>query len=218
LASSRDGRGLFARRHSLQMLRLTLIGSALALLIAAPAFGGNVVVTLALRSGSLTLRAPQLSAAAGRATQVPITVADGRGSGAGWTLQLSSKNVAISSITAHCAPGSTCTLPRSTGTPSGAAILHVAPGSGMGVMNLVVTVAPLGQNADAVPLSFSVAQASSLESASVAQAVPAVSTSSVSTSKVKRTSLPATRSAAAAAKRSSSGRGNRGLRETVRAG
>jgi hypothetical protein len=195
------------------MLRLTLLGSALALLIAAPAFGGNVVVTLGLKGGSLTLRAPQLSAAAGKATQVPITVADGRGSGAGWTLQLSSKNVVITSITAHCAPGSTCTLPRSTGSASGAAILHVAPGSGMGVMNLVVTVAPLGQDAGAVPLSFSVGQAVPVESASVAQAVPAVGTS-----KAKRTSLPATRSEAAAAKRSSSGRGNRGLRETVRAG
>jgi hypothetical protein len=139
------------------MLRLSLIGSALALLIAAPAFGGNVTVTLGLKSGSLTLRAPQLSAAAGKAVQVPITVADGRGSGAGWTLQLSSKSVEITSITARCALGSTCTLPRSAGSASGTAILHVAPDSGMGVIDLVVTVAPLGQNADAVPLSFSVA-------------------------------------------------------------
>jgi hypothetical protein len=134
-----------------------LVGSALALLIAAPAFGGNVAVTLGLQSGSLTLRAPQLSATAEKTVQVPITVADGRGSGAGWTLQLNSKDVAVTSITARCALGSTCTLPRSVGTASGTAILHVAPDSGMGVIDLVVTVAPLGQSAGAVPLSFSVA-------------------------------------------------------------
>ena len=59
------------------MLRLTLFGSFLALLIAAPAFGGNVAVTLGLKSGALTLQAPQASATAGKAIQVPITVADG---------------------------------------------------------------------------------------------------------------------------------------------
>jgi hypothetical protein len=140
------------------MLRLTVFGSFLALLIAAPAFGSNVVVTLGLKTGGLTLQAPQASAAAGKAIQVPITIADARGSGAGWTLQLNSlKDVAITSITARCAAGSTCTLPRAIGTPSGASILHVAPDSGMGVMELVVTVAPLAQSADAVPLSFSVA-------------------------------------------------------------
>jgi hypothetical protein len=63
----------------------------------------------------------------------------------------------VTSITARCAPGSTCTLPRSFGTANGATILHVAPDSGMGVMELVVTVAPLAQSAGAVPLSFSVA-------------------------------------------------------------
>jgi hypothetical protein len=140
------------------MLRLALLGSALALVVATPAFAGNVAVTLGLKSGGLTLQAPQLSASAGKSIQVPIVVADGRGSGAGWTLQLSSaKNVAITSITARCAAGSTCTLPRAIGSPNGTAILHVAPDSGMGVMDLVVTVAPLGQSAGDVPLSFSVA-------------------------------------------------------------
>ncbi len=140
------------------MVRLTLLGSTLALLLAAPAFGGDVAVTLGLKTGSLTLRAPSASAAAGKAIQVPLTVADGRGSGAGWTLQLNAqKSVSIMSITARCAADSTCTLPRAIGTANGSAILHVAPDSGMGVIDLVVTVAPLGQSAGAVPLSFSVA-------------------------------------------------------------
>jgi hypothetical protein len=146
------------RRQPCRLLRLALLGSALALAAAAPAFAGNVAVTIELKTGSLTLQAPQLSATAGKSTRVPIVVADGRGNGAGWTLQLSSpKNVAITSITARCAPSSTCTLPRAIGTPNGTAILHVAPDSGMGVMDLVVTVAPLDQSAGAVPLSFSVA-------------------------------------------------------------
>ncbi|HWB22134.1 MAG TPA: hypothetical protein VG652_04545 [Gaiellaceae bacterium] len=140
------------------MARLTLIGSIFALLLAAPAFGSNIVVTLGLKTGGLTLQAPQAAAAAGKTIQVPLTIADARGSGAGWTLHLSSsKSVAITSITARCADGSTCTLPRSIGTASGATILRVAPDSGMGVMDLVVTVAPLAQSAGAVPLSFSVA-------------------------------------------------------------
>jgi hypothetical protein len=140
------------------MARLTLLCSALALLLAAPAFGGNVAVTLGLKTGGLTLQAPEAFAAAGKTIQIPITVADGRGSGAGWTLQLTSpRSVAVTSITARCAAGSTCTLPRSIGAASGSAILHVAPDSGMGVMELVVTVAPLAQSAGTVPLSFSVA-------------------------------------------------------------
>jgi hypothetical protein len=139
------------------MARLTLLCSVVALLLAAPALGGNVAVTLGLKTGGLTLQAPSAFAAPGKAIQVPITVADGRGSGAGWTLQLSSpKTVAVTSITARCAAGSTCTLPRSIGAASGSAILHVAPDSGMGVMELVVTVAPLAQSDGTVPLSFSV--------------------------------------------------------------
>ena len=140
------------------MLRLTLTGAVVALLVAAPALAGNVNVTLALNSGALTVKAPQVTAAAGKAIQVPLTIADGRGNGAGWTLLLNSpKNVTITSITARCAPGSTCTLPRSLGGASGATILRVARDSGMGVMQLVVTIAPLAPGAGAVPLAFSVA-------------------------------------------------------------
>ena len=98
------------------------------------------------------------NAAPGKAVEVPITVADGRGTGAGWTLQLAApKGVTVTSITARCAAGSTCTLPRPVGGANGSEILHVARDSGMGVMELVVTVAPLPANAAAAPLSFSVA-------------------------------------------------------------
>ena len=46
----------------------------------------------------------------------------------------------MTSITARCAANSTCTLPTAVGTPSGGVVLRAATGTGMGVMNLVVTV------------------------------------------------------------------------------
>lgn len=140
------------------MARLTLLCTILALAAAGPAFGGNIAVTLGLSTGALSIQAPQVSASAGKTLQIPLTVADGRGNGAGWTLLLdSAKSVTITSITARCAPGSTCTLPHAVGGPNGSAILKVAHDSGMGVMQLVVTVAPLAPSAASVPLSFSVA-------------------------------------------------------------
>jgi hypothetical protein len=42
-------------------------------------------------------------------------------------------------------------LPKSAGTPAGSVVLRAAPGTGMGVMNLVVTLAP----PRGAPLTFS---------------------------------------------------------------
>ena len=135
--------------------RLLPIVAAAVLLAAGPAAGGNVAVGLALRSGGLSLRAPALAALPGRAVQVPLTLADARGTGAGWTLALNGPAaVTISSISVRCAAGSTCTLPKAGG---GTGILHATRDSGMGVMQLVVTVAPLRQGSASVPLDFSVA-------------------------------------------------------------
>ena len=126
-----------------------------ALLAAAPAMAGNINVGLALHSGGLTLQGPAVKAVAGRSVQVPLTLADARGTGAGWTLKLdASAPVTITAITARCAAGSTCTLPKTAGT---AGILNAARDSGMGVIQLVVTVAPLHSGSESVPLAFSVA-------------------------------------------------------------
>jgi hypothetical protein len=85
---------------------------------------------------------------------VPLTLADARGTGVGWTLKLNASTpVTIESITAHCAPNSTCTLPKAAGA---AGILQAARDSGMGVIQLVVTVAPLHSGSASVPLAFSV--------------------------------------------------------------
>jgi len=136
------------------MRRLLVSGLVASLLTAAPALAGNVQVGLALHGGGLSLEAPAAAALAGKAVQVPVTVADARGSGAGWTLQLvAGSPVTITGISARCAAGSTCTLPRAT---SGAGILHVAADSGMGVIDLVVTVAPLRAGSASVPLAFRV--------------------------------------------------------------
>jgi len=61
--------------------------------------------------------------------------------------------VRIVGITARCASGSTCTLPTAVGTPDGNLVLRAARGSGMGVMNLVVT---LASTAGPTPVSFTV--------------------------------------------------------------
>jgi hypothetical protein len=139
------------------MRKTLLISLFAALVLTAPAFGGTIAVTMGLNSGNLTLSAPATFATAGEATQIPVTVTDARGTGAGWTLKLASgAPVTVTSITAHCANGSTCTLPTSTAS-NGTTLLQVATGTGMGVMQLVVTVAPLGAGHTPVPVAFTVA-------------------------------------------------------------
>jgi hypothetical protein len=136
------------------MRRLLLAIAGLALLGAGPAMAGNIKVELALHSSGMSLQAPALRAVAGHSVQVPLTIADARGTGAGWTLKLDvPAPVTVTSITAYCAAGSTCTLPKSTDT---AGILQAAGDSGMGVIHLVITVAPLHSGSASVPLTFSV--------------------------------------------------------------
>lgn len=140
-----------------RMLRRLLIVSALVLVAAAPAWAGDVKVTLGFKSGALALRAPAATASPSGSIEVPVTVADGRGAGAGWTLRVNAaRPVRVTSITARCASGSTCTLPRPAAGASGTAILRTARDSGMGVLELVVTVAPLDGGTPRTPVSFTV--------------------------------------------------------------
>jgi hypothetical protein len=126
-----------------------------ALVLAGPAAAGTIVVKLTFVPGKLQVRSAAATATSAAPVQVPVTVADGRGSGAGWTLRLASgRNVTVTSITARCAASSTCTLPRSTESPSGAVLLRAARDSGMGVMNLVITVAALPPGSPPAPLVF----------------------------------------------------------------
>ncbi len=145
------------RPDSEEMRRALVISIFAALVMTAPAFGGTIAVTLGLNSGGLSLQAPATSATAEQTLQIPVTVTDSRGTGAGWTLHLSSTTpVTVTSITARCAGNSTCTLPKAAAAPDGQALLTVAPGTGMGVMQLSVTVAPLSIGKVAVPVTFSV--------------------------------------------------------------
>ncbi len=138
------------------LARLGLVTLVAALALSAPAFAGNVIVTVGLKAGQLSLSAPASSTATGKTVAIPVTVTDARGSGAGWSLHVdSSKPVTVTSITARCAANSTCTLPKASGPAQGGTILHVAPNTGMGVIQLVVTVA--ASSGDGVPVSFSVA-------------------------------------------------------------
>jgi hypothetical protein len=132
------------------MLRRVLVSLAIALVAASPATAGTIVVKLAFVPGKLSVKAAPAAADAGGTVEVPVTVADGRGNGKGWTLRASAP-VRVVAITARCASNSTCTLPKSAGTPAGSVVLRAAPGTGMGVMNLVVTLAP----PRGAPLTFS---------------------------------------------------------------
>jgi hypothetical protein len=134
------------------VLRRILITVLAALLLAAPAGAGTIIVKLTFVPGKLAVKAPATTVTG--TTQLPVTIADGRGNGNGWTLKVdSAKPVTVVGITARCAANSTCTLPTAVSTPSGRVVLHAARDSGMGVMNLVVTVAA---GSSSTPVSFSI--------------------------------------------------------------
>jgi predicted hotdog family 3-hydroxylacyl-ACP dehydratase len=118
---------------------------------------GPVKTRLVLASGSLEVSAPRTSASANGPVKVTLLVTDARGTGAGWTLRLrSTRTVAVSRIVASCAHDSTCTLP--TTAPSGAhgLVLRAAKASGMGVVRLTVTLAPLPAGTPRTAVSFAV--------------------------------------------------------------
>src|SRR5436309_8566782 len=98
------------------MLRRILITLFAALVLAAPAGAGTIIVKLTFVPGKLAVKSAQATVSATRA--VPVTIADGRGSGAGWTLKVNAaKPVRVVGITARCAANSTCTLPTATDAP-----------------------------------------------------------------------------------------------------
>lgn len=100
---------------------------------------GTTHVTLA--SGTLRVSAARAVASAKGPVKVSVTVTDARGTGAGWTLRLArGANVTVTSITARCSAHSTCTLPSAAAKPSGKTVLRAAKASGMGLIDLVVTV------------------------------------------------------------------------------
>jgi len=139
------------------VLRRSLIVLAIALLTAGPAGAGTIVVELTFAPGKLVAKSAASSATADGPVQVPVTIADGRGSGKGWTLRLAtSRPITVTSITPRCAAGSTCTLPRAAQGPKGSVVLQAAHDTGMGVLNLVVTVAALRDGAKPVPVAFTV--------------------------------------------------------------
>lgn len=124
-----------------RMLRSLLATALLAGALAVSADAGTIVVKLSLQAGKLSVKAPATALKAGVATSVKIRVADGRGTGAGWTLRLArGANVTVTSITARCSAHSTCTLPSAAAKPSGKTVLRAAKASGMGLIDLVVTV------------------------------------------------------------------------------
>jgi hypothetical protein len=151
---ARPNREWPAAAHARRMravLRRTLIVSLAALLLAAPAGAGTIIVKLHFVPGKLVVKSAPATIAPGMPVQVPLTIADGRGSGNGWTLRTSTA-VAVSGITVRCASNSTCTLPKVTSVPWGKLVLTAARATGMGIMNVVVTLSAAKRSA----LSFTV--------------------------------------------------------------
>lgn len=123
------------------MLRRTLIGLLVGLVLAAPASAGQIVVKLGLAPGKLSVASTHPALAAGATAAVTVKVADGRGNGKGWTLRFAkATGLSVTSITARCASNSTCTLPAAVAAPSGWTVLRAAHDTGMGIIDLVVTV------------------------------------------------------------------------------
>lgn len=97
-------------------MRSTLVCGVAVLLLAAPAAAGTIGVVLGVAPGKLVVRA-QPTAVDGTAS-LTVRVADGRGSGQGWTLRLrTGAGLTVTAITATCAARSTCTLPTAIGNP-----------------------------------------------------------------------------------------------------
>lgn len=132
--------------------------AAAAWALAAGPAGAQPGLRLKLVNGPLAISAPAVRAVAGRAVTVTLKVTDARGTGGGWTLKLAAaKAVRVSRLVAACAPGSTCTLPASSGIGVSPTVLRARPASGMGVLRLTLTLAPLKTGA-AVPVTFSVSR------------------------------------------------------------
>jgi hypothetical protein len=134
------------------MLRRVLLTLLATLVLAAPAGAGTIVVRLTFVPGKLAVKAAPAMVSGTR--RVTLTVADGRGTGAGWTLKATSKRpLTVIGIAARCAAGSTCTVPTAAVSPSRGVVLRAARGTGMGVMKIAVTLAaPPGPTA----VSFSI--------------------------------------------------------------
>jgi len=120
-------------------LQATVACGLAAVVVGAPATADTIGVTLGLAPGTLTVHA-QPTVVDGTAA-IAVRVADGRGNGNGWTLRLrTGTGVTVAGITATCAPHSTCSLPAMVGEPSGTTVLRAAQDTGMGVIDLRVTV------------------------------------------------------------------------------
>jgi hypothetical protein len=137
---------------SMKGICAALVAATAAAALAGPAVAGQIVVHATFLPGKLTVERVVAHTSPAHAVRIRVVVADGRGSGAGWTLRFAGKAQTVTAISASCAANSTCTLPAATTAPDGAVVLRAAHGTGMGVIDLVVTV---GASASA-PVSFSV--------------------------------------------------------------
>jgi hypothetical protein len=124
-----------------RMLRTLFLIGGLTGALAASGHAGTIGLKLGLAQGKLAVTAPATSLKAGATMSLKVRVADARGTGAGWTLRFAhGKGLTVTAITARCGSRSTCTLPAAAAKPSGKTVFRAAKATGMGLIDLVVTV------------------------------------------------------------------------------
>src|SRR4051812_39415371 len=147
-SKARSGSAMVSR-----MLRTLLLIGGLTGALAASGHAGTIGVKLGLASGKLAVTAPATSLKAGATVSLKVRVADARGTGAGWTLRFAhGRGLTVTGITARCGARSTCTLPAAAAKPSGKTAFRAAKATGMGLVDLVVTV----RAANATTVAFAV--------------------------------------------------------------
>lgn len=112
--------------------------------LSAPKTGQGAKVSLGLAGSGLSLEEKPVRATPS-GLEMPVTVVDARGSGAGWQLRLVGARMRqVVSVVARCAPKSTCTLPHAVPSSDPRLVFEAAPASGMGRIDLKITLERTG--------------------------------------------------------------------------
>jgi hypothetical protein len=140
------------------VLRRTLPFLVFVLLAAGPASADPPRVHLTVTPGDLSVAARPATVTSSSAVSVRVVVVDATGSGRGWTLRaVAARPVSVASVVGRCMPRSTCTLPRpAEAAAGGGVVLRAARGTGMGRIELTVTIAALPPGSPPTAVGFSV--------------------------------------------------------------
>jgi hypothetical protein len=139
------------------VLRRTLPFLVFVLLAAGPASADPPRVHLTVTPGDLSVTARPATATSSSAVGVRVVVVDATGSGRGWTLRaVAARPVRVVTVIGRCMPRSTCALPRPAEAAEGGVVLRAARGTGMGQIELTVTIGALPHGSPPTAVGFRV--------------------------------------------------------------